>query len=268
MKKIIAFLLCTLLVFGAAFAMTEDEARSILLKSVDSAASAKNIAIYPSRTDNAAFAVVTEKWNKNTSVYASYWFVTRKETVRLGKGDNNWSWGIAYTVPEVFFNSYGAKDNRHSRAVALIDGKPVEIENAKRVRSFVNDYRSVLSCLTDVPDGDRAFLRLILDDPQHPTLAQIHGRKLTRKEFFAFDGAKAALETIEEAGYTATECFCWDRKAFGLNLSRGSEKYHTYVFMVDGSIELMGGWWGDEIGLEDGSVASVYDLELPIVESK
>ena len=268
MKRIAAFLLCTLLIFGAAFAMTEDEAQSILLKNVESAASAKNVAIYPSRTDDAAFAVVTEKWNRNTSVYASYWFVTRKKTVCLGEGDNNWSWGIAYTVPEVFFNSYGAKNNRHSRAVALIDGKPVEIGNAKKVRSFVNDYRGVLSCVTDVPDGDRAFLRLIPDDPRHPTLAQIHGRKLSRKEFLALDGAKAVLKTIEKAGYTVDECICWDRKAFGLNFSHGSEKHHTYAFMEDGSLELMGGWWGDEIGLEDGSAASVYDLELPIVESK
>lgn len=267
MRRLFTLLLVFLFCVGSACAMTEDHARELVMKSIPGAKNAVNIAVFPSKTYDGAFAVVMDSY-KDASFSAEYWYVTDDDKYLLGKGGNNKNFGLLDTDPEVFYNAYGIGTEWTTSACVLIDNVPVKIVNTNGIRDFVYSYPNVLEAVVSSQGNDYAFLHVDMSDAEAPVLVQICAKELNQKQFLAYNGAQKILNTVESAGYTIDKYLYWDKSAIALNCIRNGEPYHVYVYMDNGTLVLQGGWWGDDIGMLPGFASAIRNLDMDIIETK
>lgn len=270
MKKLIIVLLICILCLGTcnAFAMSEEHAREIIRREIPDAMNAVNTAIFLSKEYDGAFVVVINKHNKDTSSSSSYWYITDEVIYLLGQSKKSWNFGLIGASPEVFYNTAGKGKERTSHACALINNKPINIENADKIYEFANIGNSGLIGLVGIQDYDYAFLRVDLTDSEKPVFAQIRATELTRKKFTAYKGAKEIINTLKTAGYSIESCLYWDKSAVALNCTKNGAKYHVYAYTSEGKLTLQSGWWGDEYDMHEGFASPIRDLDMAIIETE
>lgn len=269
MKQFFAILIAGILMLGSANAIVTKESAAAAIREYDpSTENAVNLSIEYTRAMRGAFVTAIESMESDTSVTASYWYLTDDDTYFLGKGDRNWSWGLIDSRPQVIYNSYGPSNDRNCRACAIINNKPVEIENAGAVTGFTYTKGNALIGIKDISADSCAFLKVDTTDPDHPILKQIKAKELTIDAFLAYNGAKDCVDLITTAGYRIDSCLYWDQSAFALNFTKDDNKYHAFIFMIDGKLETEGGWWGDDIGLHRDFAVPCLDLDMELIETK
>ena len=248
-------------------AMTEEEARARVLEIDMDAATADTIFPVPCAESDGAFVFVRQTMDDaNMTANGRVWYVTPTDAWLLAQKEVIWGWSpdLDGFSPEVFFICHGVDFDRSALAWTVIDGRPVEIQNAPSLYDL-EITRGALMGYVGFKDYDNVFLGVDTSDPENVLLYQIEGIELTREQFLTFPGAEDVLELVEGDGYFSIYQFLyWQDCAMALNFMRGDSEYTTYLYFVDGKLECRGGWFGDDIGLAEGKATPLRDLPIPV----
>ena len=248
-------------------AMSEDEARARVLEVDRDAATATNIFAFPCAESDGAFVLVRQTlddatWTANGRV----WYVTQTNAWLLAQKDVIWSWthNLDSFSPEVFYICHGNDLDRSALAWIVLDGCPVEIQNAPLIRSLYST-RGTLAGRVSFQDYDYAFLGVDASDPENVQFYQIEGIEITREQFLTFPGAQEVLELVEGDGvFSIYQILYWQDSAMALNFMQGDLERTTYLYFVDGKLQCQGGWFGDDIGLGSGKATTFRNLPIPV----
>ena len=247
--------------------MSEDEARARVLEVDRDAATAEHIFTFPCAESDGAFVVVRQTlddatWTANGRV----WYVTQANAWLLAQKDVIWSWthDPDSFSPEVFYICHGNDLDRSALAWIVLDGCPVEIQNAPLIRSLYST-RGTLAGRVSFQDYDYAFLGVDASDPENVQFYQIEGIEITREQFLTFPGAQEVLELVEGDGvFSIYQILYWQDSAMALNFMQGDLERTTYLYFVDGKLQCEGGWFGDDIGLLSGKATTFRNLPIPV----
>ena len=252
-------------------AMTEEEARARVLEIDMDAATADTIFPVPCAESDGAFVFVRQTMDDATmTANGRVWYVTPTDAWLLAQKEVIWGWSpdLDGFSPEVFFICHGVDFDRSALAWTVIDGRPVEIQNAPSLYDL-EITRGALMGYVGFKDYDNVFLGVDTSDPENVLLYQIEGIELTREQFLTFPGAEDVLELVEGDGYFSIYQFLyWQDCAMALNFMRGDSEYTTYLYFVDGKLECRGGWFGDDIGLAEGKATPLRDLPIPVRQTR
>lgn len=166
----------------------------------------------------------------------------------------------------IFYICHGEGTDRSALAWTVLDGRPVEIQNASKIYDLYST-RGALAGHAAFQDYDVAFLGVDVSDPENVYLYQIEGIKLTREQFLTFPGAQEVIELVEGEGvYSIYQILYWQDCAMALNFMQTEMEMEctTYLYFVDGKLQCMGGWFGDDIGLGSGRATTFRDLPIPV----
>lgn len=250
-------------------AMSEEEAQSRVLEIDMEAATAVNIFAFPCGESDGAFVLVRQTLDDDTMTTGgrvwyvtptSAWLLTQKEIIR------SWTLDIDSFSPEIFYICHGEGTDRSALAWTVIDGRPVEIKNASKIFALYST-RGALAGYVTLHDYDLAFLGVDTSDPENVYLYQIEGIELTREQFLTFPGAQEVIELVEGEGvFSIYQILYWQDCAMALNFMQTEmeQEYTTYLYFVDGKLQCMGGWFGDDIGLGSGKATTFRDLPIPV----
>lgn len=248
-------------------AMSEDEVRARVLEVDRDAATAEHIFTFPCAESDGAFVLVRQTlddatWTANGRV----WYVTPTNAWLLAQKDVIWSWAhdLDSFSPEVFYICHGNDLDRSALAWIVLDGCPVEIQNAPLIRSLYST-RGALAGRVSFQDYDYAFLGVDASDPENVQFYQIEGIEITREQFLTFPGAQEVLELVEGDGvFSIYQILYWQDSAMALNFMQGDLERTTYLYFVDGKLQCQGGWFGDDIGLLSGKATTFRNLPIPV----
>ena len=248
-------------------AMSEDEVRARVLEVDRDAATAEHIFTFPCAESDGAFVLVRQTlddatWTANGRV----WYVTQTNAWLLAQKDVIWSWthNLDSFSPEVFYICHGNDLDRSALAWIVLDGCPVEIQNAPLIRSLYST-RGTLAGRVSFQDYDYAFLGVDASDPENVQFYQIEGIEITREQFLTFPGAQEVLELVEGDGvFSIYQILYWQDSAMALNFMQGDLERTTYLYFVDGKLQCQGGWFGDDIGLGSGKATTFRNLPIPV----
>ena len=248
-------------------AMTEEEARARVLEIDMDAATAETIFPFPCAESDGAFVLVRQTMDDATmTTNGRVWYVTPTDAWLLAQKEVIWDWTLNLDSfrPEVFYICHGVDFDRSALAWTVIDGRPVEIQNAPSLYDL-ESTRGALMGYVGFKDHDNVFLGVDTSDPENVLLYQIEGIELTREQFLTFPGAEDVLELVEGDGYFSIYQFLyWQDCAMALNFMKGDLECTTYLYFVDGKLECRGGWFGDDIGLAEGKATPLRDLPIPV----
>ena len=248
-------------------AMTEEEARARVLEIDMDAATAETIFPFPCAESDGAFVLVRQTMDDATmTTNGRVWYVTPTDAWLLAQKEVIWDWTLNLDSfrPEVFYICHGVDFDRSALAWTVIDGRPVEIQNASSIYGL-ESTRGALMGYVGFKDYDSVFLGVDTSDPENVLLYQIEGIELTREQFLTFPGAEDVLELVEGDGYFSIYQFLyWQDCAMALNFMKGDLECTTYLYFVDGKLECRGGWFGDDIGLAEGKATPLRDLPIPV----
>ena len=276
-----AFLALTMFAPGA-LAMTEDRAIERVKEVDPAAAGAVKFWVCPDR-DAPSWGYPEEGLDGAWVFYAEdkshmpwhgrAWFVSEDKAVDLGRSRDVYDWGfieyknsmnddgVMSEAGDIFTGRTRPDGQEHLHAWTLVEGEVAELDTDGKLFSL-HAQGSCLYGQAAPRDYDYAFLCM-----NGGILREVAAATMTPEQFSAFDGSGDVLHIVQDSGLeigeilyrTANpgidgrfESYLDAGGVVTLNLTTdGRPAGHVYAFIERGTrtAALMGGWWGDDLGL-------------------